>query len=97
TPLQQIQKVARFLGKDLPDETLARIVQLSSFEHMKDNPMANYSGFPEEILDQSQAGFMRKGKVGDWKTLFTVQQNELFEEEYRRKMDGCSLTFRDPK
>ncbi|KAM4018869.1 sulfotransferase 1 family member D1-like [Anomaloglossus baeobatrachus] len=93
TPLQQIQKVARFLGKDLPDETLARIVQLSSFEHMKDNPMANYSGFPEEILDQSQAGFMRKGKVGDWKTLFTVQQNELFEEEYRRKMDGCSLTF----
>ncbi|XP_056410624.1 sulfotransferase 1C4-like [Hyla sarda] len=96
TPLQEIQKVANFLGKNLPDETLGRIVRLSSFENMRANPMANYSDFPREILDQSKAGFMRKGKVGDWKTLFTIRQNELFEEDYKRQMGGCSLTFQDP-
>ncbi|XP_069841938.1 sulfotransferase 1C4-like [Dendropsophus ebraccatus] len=97
TPLQEIQKVMRFLGKNLSDETLNNIVRLSSFTHMRANPMANYSDFPREILDQSKAGFMRKGKVGDWKTLFTIRQNELFEEHYRRQMGDCSLTFHVPK
>lgn len=41
--------------------------------------------------------FCLTGKVGDWKTLFTVLQNERFEEDYRRQMDGCSITFQDPK
>ncbi|XP_071987663.1 sulfotransferase 1C4-like isoform X2 [Engystomops pustulosus] len=97
TPLQQIQKVAHFLGKNLPEETLSQIARLSTFDHMKNNPMANNSDFPKEILNQSKSGFMRKGKVGDWKTMFTVQQNEIFEDDYRRQMEDSSLTFHNPK
>ncbi|KAM3912454.1 sulfotransferase 1C4-like [Leptodactylus fuscus] len=97
TPAQEIVKVARFLGKDLHEETVSKIVRLTSFQNMRQNPMANYSSFPKEILDQSMAKFMRKGKVGDWKTKFTVLQNEQFEEDYGRQMAGCSLKFPDPK
>ncbi|KAG9477672.1 hypothetical protein GDO78_012923, partial [Eleutherodactylus coqui] len=61
-PLQEIRKVAKFLGKNLSEETIEKIGRLSSFEYMKKNPMANYSDFPKEILDQSEAGFMRKGE-----------------------------------
>lgn len=34
------------------------------------------------------------GKVGDWKHHFTVQQNEQFNEDYKRKMKNTDLQFR---
>ncbi|XP_018417560.1 PREDICTED: sulfotransferase 1C2-like [Nanorana parkeri] len=92
-PSQEIQKVAKFLGKELSEDLLLKIAKLSSFEHMKNNPMANNSDFPKEILDQSEKSFMRKGKVGDWKTLFTAQQNEMFEADYERQMSDTTLKF----
>ncbi|XP_075041818.1 sulfotransferase 1C1-like isoform X2 [Mixophyes fleayi] len=97
TPQQVIRKVAKFLGKDLSEDLLNKIVKLSSFEHMRDNPMANNSGFPKEILDQSKIVFMRKGAVGDWKTMFTARQKEVFEDHYKRQMESSTLKFQDPK
>ncbi|XP_029467021.1 sulfotransferase 1 family member D1-like [Rhinatrema bivittatum] len=92
-PDLEIRKVMQFLGKDLPDATVEKIAYHSSFNQMKKNPMANYSTFPKDMMDQSQQSFMRKGQVGDWKNLFTVIQNELFEEDYRRKMSQTTLKF----
>nr|XP_033816064.1 sulfotransferase 1 family member D1-like isoform X1 [Geotrypetes seraphini]XP_033816065.1 sulfotransferase 1 family member D1-like isoform X1 [Geotrypetes seraphini]XP_033816066.1 sulfotransferase 1 family member D1-like isoform X1 [Geotrypetes seraphini] len=91
--ISEIQKVMWFLGKDLPDATLEKIAHCTSFSQMKNNAMANYSTFPKEMMDQSQYTFMRKGQVGDWKNLFTVSQNELFEEDYRKKMSKTTLKF----
>ncbi|XP_031746282.1 sulfotransferase family 1C member 4 isoform X1 [Xenopus tropicalis] len=93
-PIHEIRKVMRFLDKDLSEEVLEKIVHLSSFDHMKDNPMANFSAFPSDVVDQSQYKFMRKGKVGDWKSHFTVQQNEMFEEKYQQQMHGSAMKFR---
>ncbi|XP_075434924.1 sulfotransferase 1C4-like isoform X2 [Ascaphus truei] len=92
-PLKETRKIMRFLEKDLPEEMLKRIVHQSSFNQMKENSMSNNSTFPMEILDHTKGSFMRKGTVGDWKTMFTVRQNELFEEDYRRQMEGSSLKF----
>ncbi|XP_063792007.1 sulfotransferase 1C2-like isoform X5 [Pseudophryne corroboree] len=97
TPLQEIRRVAQFLGKDLSDDVINKIAKLTTFEHMKNNPMANYSDFPKYLIDQSQGDFMRKGTVGDWKTLFMAQQSEAFEEHYKKMMSGCTLKFQDPK
>lgn len=93
-PRREIGKLLRFLGKELPAEKIDTIIQNTTFEVMKGNPMANYSSYPPQIFDLSVSAFMRKGVVGDWKTHFTVGQNEIFDEDYRSKMGDTSLRFR---
>ncbi|XP_077657138.1 sulfotransferase 1C2-like [Urocitellus parryii] len=92
-PKHEIQKVAQFMGKNLDETMLDKIVQETSFEKMKENPMTNHSTVPKSILDQSISPFMRKGTVGDWKNHFTVAQNEKFDEIYREKMKGVTINF----
>uniref|UniRef100_A0A4W2ECF7 Sulfotransferase n=1 Tax=Bos indicus x Bos taurus TaxID=30522 RepID=A0A4W2ECF7_BOBOX len=92
-PKQEIQKVMKFMEKNLDGAVLDTIVQETTFEKMKANPMTNRSTAPKTILDQSISPFMRKGIVGDWKNHFTVAQNERFDEIYRQKMKGTSINF----
>ncbi|XP_003277492.1 sulfotransferase 1C4 [Nomascus leucogenys] len=92
-PKHEIQKLAEFIGKKLDDKVLDKIVHYTSFDVMKQNPMANYSSIPAEIMDHSISPFMRKGAVGDWKKHFTVAQNERFDEDYKKKMADTRLTF----
>ncbi|KAF6270083.1 sulfotransferase family 1C member 2 [Rhinolophus ferrumequinum] len=92
-PKHEIQKVMKFMGRNLDETVLDTIVQETSFEKMKENPMTNRSTVPKSILDQSISPFMRKGTVGDWKNHFTVAQNERFDQIYRKKMEGTSINF----
>uniref|UniRef100_A0A5S8HPZ0 Sulfotransferase n=1 Tax=Oryctolagus cuniculus TaxID=9986 RepID=A0A5S8HPZ0_RABIT len=92
-PKCEIRKVAQFMGKHLDETVLDKIVQETSFEKMKDNPMINRSTVPKSIMDQSISPFMRKGTVGDWKNHFTVAQSHRLDELYRKKMEGVSIDF----
>ncbi|XP_006168187.2 sulfotransferase 1C4-like [Tupaia chinensis] len=92
-PEHEIQKITEFMGKKLDKETVHRIVQHTSFENMKENPVTNFTMLPSAIMDHSISPFMRKGTVGDWKNYFTVAQNERFDADYQRKMANTSLTF----
>ncbi|XP_078508507.1 sulfotransferase 1B1-like [Lissotriton helveticus] len=93
-PKREIQKVVEFLGKDLEENVLEKIVKKTSFEVMKDNPLTNYETDSAPFFQTNISPFMRKGIAGDWKNHFTVAQNERFEEDYRRKMAGSPLCFR---
>ncbi|XP_042328071.1 sulfotransferase 1C2-like isoform X2 [Sceloporus undulatus] len=93
-PAREIQKVAQFLGIELPESVLKKIVQQTTFESMKENPMTNYSTVPSSILDQSVSPFLRKGTVGDWKEHFTVAQSEWTDDICTQKLRGTSLSFR---
>ncbi|NXE76746.1 ST1C1 Sulfotransferase, partial [Cochlearius cochlearius] len=93
-PKREIQKILKFLEKDMNQEVLNKILHNTSFEIMKDNPMANYTTEFQGIMDHSISPFMRKGVVGDWKNHFTVAQNEKFDEDYKKKMADTSIVFR---
>lgn len=53
----------QYLDLSVSDEVVDRIVELTSFKNMKDNPMANYSCVPPEVFDMSISPFMRKGAL----------------------------------
>lgn len=52
-----------YLDVSVSDDVISKIVNLTSFEKMKDNPMANYSCIPAPVFDHSKSPFMRKGAV----------------------------------
>uniref|UniRef100_A0A8C5QW40 Sulfotransferase n=1 Tax=Leptobrachium leishanense TaxID=445787 RepID=A0A8C5QW40_9ANUR len=93
-PKREIHKVFEFLGKKESEDEVEKIHQATSFQAMKNNPMANYTSVPGSVMDHSVSPFMRKGICGDWKNHFTVAQNEMFDAFYRKEMADTDLTFR---
>ncbi|XP_059501677.1 amine sulfotransferase-like [Stegostoma tigrinum] len=96
-PLQDLRvavlKFINFLGRSLDNKSVDIIVECSTFKNMKSNPKSNYenAGFP--TFDNSFAGFMRKGIIGDWKNHFTVAENEMFDRLFQEKMEGLPLKY----
>ncbi|XP_062993340.1 sulfotransferase 1C2-like isoform X1 [Elgaria multicarinata webbii] len=93
-PAREIQKVAQFLGIELTEPLLNRIVQHTQFDSMKTNPMVNYTTLPPAFVNQDISPFMRKGTVGNWKEHFTVAQSERLDNIYARELGNSSLNFR---
>ncbi|XP_030195266.1 sulfotransferase 1C2 [Gadus morhua] len=93
-PRREVERIMRYLGKSLPDDVISRIVELTSFKAMKENPMVNYTFIPMPVFDQSISPFMRKGEVGDWNNHFTQEQSRVFDEDYEIQMKGSNIPFR---
>ncbi|KAK5879856.1 hypothetical protein CesoFtcFv8_022935 [Champsocephalus esox] len=87
----EVVKVCDFLGKDLTDEAIDHVVEMSTFKNMKTNPKANYKDLVEKQRYSSPT--MRKGVAGDWKNFFTVAQNEYFDRVFEEKMSDLPLSF----
>lgn len=60
-PRREVERIMRYLDLSVSDEVINRIVELTSFKNMKENPMANYSCVPAPVFDQTISPFMRKG------------------------------------
>ncbi|KAM6150628.1 sulfotransferase 1B1 [Erethizon dorsatum] len=92
-PKEEIRKIARILDKNLNKNIIDKIIDHTSFETMKDNPLVNYTHLPALMMDHSKSPFMRKGITGDWKNYFTVAQNEKFDAIYKKEMSETTLQF----
>ncbi|KAG7492242.1 hypothetical protein MATL_G00011760 [Megalops atlanticus] len=93
-PRREVERIMRYLDLSLSDDVIERIVELTSFKVMKDNPMANYTFIPKPVFDHSISPFMRKGEVGDWVNYFSPTQLQLFDEDYERQMKTVNIPFR---
>ncbi|KAF5892119.1 sulfotransferase 1C1-like [Clarias magur] len=93
-PRREILRIMQYLDLSLSDDIIDKIINLTSFQVMKDNPMANYSTIPKEVFDFSISPFMRKGEVGDWTNHFTPTQSQMFDEDYARQMADMNIPFR---
>uniref|UniRef100_A0A8C8RXR9 Sulfotransferase n=1 Tax=Pelusios castaneus TaxID=367368 RepID=A0A8C8RXR9_9SAUR len=88
-----VERICRFLGRELDTQALDAVVENTSFQAMKQNKMSNFSLSPRFILDQRKSSFLRKGISGDWKNHLTTAQSEAFDRIYQEQMRGLDLTF----
>jgi hypothetical protein len=84
-----VSQIASFIGVKLSDDTLAKIVHLTSFEVMKDDNTANYTWG----RDENASKFMRKGIVGDWKNFLTAEQSAEMDAICADRLKDTGLEF----
>ena len=90
-----VKAIAQFMGYSLDDATIDKIAKLSTFESMKDDPLATPDSLAEEEIGvvPNSTPFMRKGVIGDWKNHFSDEQSARLDAEYTKRMSGTGLVF----
>ena len=86
---QAVCQIAEFIGSSLSEEVITKIVELTTFEKMKNDNTANYSW---DKAHQKQP-FLRKGIVGDWKNFLTPEQSAEIDAICSERLKGTGLTF----
>jgi len=88
-----INRIADFIDITLTEDILNQIVSKTSFDYMKKDSKTNLSwGAWKKNSTESP---LRKGTVGDWKTLFNPKQIDILKNEYNKKIKkiGLELNF----
>lgn len=62
-PRREVHKILQFLGKEVAERMVAKILHHTSFQEMRKNPAANYEIMPAFLMDHSLSPFLRKGGV----------------------------------
>ncbi|XP_045157074.2 sulfotransferase 1C2-like [Mercenaria mercenaria] len=89
--LNQVQKLADFLGVKIDQSVLQDICDKCDFNKLKEGYINSKKLFDEKENPLSYT--FRKGEIGDWKNWFTVAQNEQFDGALQTKMAEISKTF----
>ncbi|OWF41770.1 sulfotransferase family cytosolic 1B member 1-like [Mizuhopecten yessoensis] len=92
-PIEEIARLSRFLGSSTDRTFIGEVANKCSFRNLR---KANSDVKDLSVLQGEKTMFdsvFRKGEIGDWKSWFTVAQNELFDKVYRERMKNCSFVY----
>jgi Sulfotransferase domain len=70
-PAEEIGRLLRFLGADDGEETVRRCMETTSFERLSKGRKRG---------EEDSSSFLRKGIAGDWRSVFTKRDKEVFKE-----------------
>lgn len=76
----EINRIVEFLNLKVNDDQVDRAIHFSSFEYMKEKE--DLFGDKPEALNRVYDQFIRKGKKGEGKKIFSTEDKREFEEEY---------------
>ncbi|KAF2358798.1 Sulfotransferase domain [Trinorchestia longiramus] len=82
-PNIEFTKLSKFLGLELNEEEIDKVVRHTSFLEMKkrDDHVLDKSEaiFLDQAYGETKGGFFRSGMSGEWKTVLTSEQKHKFE------------------
>ncbi|XP_057378326.2 sulfotransferase 1A3-like [Daphnia carinata] len=89
----EIEKIAKFLGKPLTEDQLAKLTEHLRFDNFAKNETVNCEIGKEIGLMNNSGHFIRKGKTGDWKNHFSPELNERIDKWMQANLEGTDLRF----
>ena len=87
-----VRTIARFMKKELTDDQVDDIVKFIDFEAFRKHQNKESLTFSMRNKEVSN-GHVRKGDIGEWKTYFTVAQNEQYDRLIAEKFRNDPIPF----
>lgn len=89
----EICRLADFLGVNIhkTPHLVEKIAAQCTIKKMREEKVTAES---VSFWKENTIGMYRKGVVGDWKNMFTVNQNEMFDEYYNNRIKDTNLNIR---
>ena len=89
-----VTQIATFMGYNLTDDVIKNIVEATTFDKMKNNPVASKKmTFDAEFNKDGSGSFVRKGIVGDWKNHLSEEQSAMIDALVEKHIAGTGLVF----
>ena len=87
-----VTAIASFLGYNLTDEIIDKIVVETSFDKMKDNKSANKE-YLNPVTTRSDIFFMNKGIIGNWRNKLTPEESARIDAAVAEKLKDTGIVF----
>ncbi|XP_045172035.2 sulfotransferase 1E1-like [Mercenaria mercenaria] len=86
----ELNKLLQFLDADLDITLKNGIIEACSFQNMAKEKEIMSKELIQRLFKEGFR-FFRKGEIGDWKNLFTVAQNKLFDDRWNNEMKNSKM------
>ncbi|XP_069124046.1 amine sulfotransferase-like isoform X2 [Argopecten irradians] len=88
-----VVKLAKFLEVDHDEKFLQLVTENIRFEKLKENHIITVPSSEKwkEFSEDGRLPIYRKGQIGEWKHMFTVSQNEMFDKVFKEKVAELGL------
>ncbi len=80
--MEEIRKIAEYLGRDLSDEQIKAVIGYCSLNNMKNS---NSFKFLVQAFDKD-FGFFRSAQVGNWQDYFTEEMSQKVDNLIKTKL-----------